>query len=106
MSISRVKNEAKPQEVMRVMRACYKSLDVCTFNMADFGLVIQNHIVFLRQCLLVTRRPNEGLLEQAGLLAFPESPSTVKLFASQLRKAVQNCRQKKRQDHQWSQTDS
>ena len=95
MSISRVKNEAKPQEVMRVMRACYKSLDLHTFNMADFGLVIQNHIVFLRQCLLVTRRPNEGLLEQAGLLAFPENPSTVKLFASQLCKAVQNCRQKK-----------
>ena len=83
MSISRVKNEAKPQEVMRVMRACYKSLDLHTFNMADFGLVIQNHIAFLRQCLLVTRRPNEGLLEQAGLLAFPENPSTVKLFASQ-----------------------
>ncbi|CAE8585900.1 unnamed protein product, partial [Polarella glacialis] len=95
MSISRVKNEAKPQEVMRVMRACYKSLGLHTFNMADFGLVIQNHIVFLRQCLLVTRRPNEGLLEQAGLLAFPENPSTAKLFASQLCKAVQNCRQKK-----------
>ena len=91
----RAKNDATPRDVLQAMRACYRSLDVATFNMPDFGQVIQNHIAFIRQVLKLTRRPNEKLLEQAGILAFPENVASVKLFAGQVCRAVSMCRQKK-----------
>ena len=91
----RAKNDATPRDVLQAMRACYRSLEVATFSMPDFGQVIQNHIVFIRQVLKLTRRPNEKLLEQAGMLAFPENVASVKLFAGQVCRAVSMCRQRR-----------
>jgi len=92
---SRVKNEATPKDVLKVMRLCYKSLDVVTFNMPEYEMVIRNHVEFIRGVLQLTRRPNEKLLESAGLMIFPDQASYVKMFAGQICKAVAMCRQKK-----------
>ena len=95
MAKCRAKNEAQPQDVVKILRANFERLESKTYLVSDIEDVAIAHADFLVDVLRVTARPTPLLLEKAALKAYDRmKPSDAAAWGRQVAAAAKFCREK------------
>ena len=95
MAKCRAKNEAQPQDLVKLLRANFERLDSRTYLVSEIEDVAIAHADFLVDALKVTARPTALLLEKAALKAYDRlKPSDAAAWGRQVAAAVKFCRDK------------
>lgn len=92
---SRVKNEAEPKDVVRLLRGFHEKLETKQFLSCSQDDVVHNYQGFMEALLEITPRPTEALLKRSAKDAFERIKiEDANTWGRQVSAAFQFCRQK------------
>ena len=91
----RSKNEARPQDIVRVLRSHHERLEASKYLVSDLDDVVIHHADFLCEIFTLTARPTRKLLEKAALEAYDRlKAADAAAWARQMAAAVAFCTNK------------